>query len=250
MAYEYMSLQGATNLARNVEGGARILRELGNQTALTVGIESEKYERFETKTGKRQKVLTRIKTQGVNLEITMDEQKREDIALAFHGEMQTTQAASETTVPQPTLKVGDKIKLDGFNLTEVVVKDSTTSTAVTAVEGEHYKLNAAYGTIEILKLDGLTQPLNVTYMSGETQSTVFFSLPNDAEYYLLFEGINSVNDKRLALELWRFSPEIDGSMDFINEETGEISIKGSALADPTKSADPKLGGFGRIVYLD
>ena len=39
-------------------------------------------------------------------------------------------------------------------------------------------------------------------------------------------------------------------MDFINEETGEISIKGSALADATKQQDEKLGGFGRIVYLD
>lgn len=251
MAQEFLSLQGATHLARHVAGGALILRELGNQTGVKLSIESETYDRKETKSGKRQKVLEVAKSRGVNIEITMDEQQREDVALAFQAEMNTTQAgtSSDETLAG-TLKVGDEIKLDGFNLTMVTLKDSTTVTPVTAVLGTHYSVDEKYGTIKILSLDGLTQPLKANYVTGETESTVLFSLPDDAEYYLLFKGINSINDKRLALELWRFKPSIEGEMDFINEETGEISIKGSALADTTKTNDPKLGGFGRIVYLD
>lgn len=251
MAYEFLSLQGATHLARNIDGQAKILRELGNQTQLKLSIESEKFEKYETKTGKRQKVFEQTKTRGVMLEMTLDEQKREDVALAFQAAMNTTQAEAVTDAAiNSVLKVGDKVKLDGFNLTDVVLKDSTSATPVTAVAGQHYAVDLKYGTIEILDLDGLTQPLKATYQTGETETTVLFSLPDDAEYYLLFEGINSTNDKRLALELWRFKPEVKGAMDFINEETGEIAINGSALADPKKNADPKLGGFGRIVYLD
>lgn len=250
MALEFLSLQGATHLARNVEGGALILRELGNQTALKLSIESESYDRKETKSGKRQKVLEVPKSRGVNLEIMMDEQKREDVALAFQAAMNTTQSEAVTDAALAgTLKVGDEIKLDGFNLTAISITDSTAS-PVTAALNTHYTVDEQYGTIKILSLDGLTQPLKASYMTGETESTVLFSLPDNAEYYLLFKGINSINDKRLALELWRFKPEIQGEMDFINEETGEISIKGSALADTTKTNDPKLGGFGRIVYLD
>ncbi len=251
MALEFLSLQGATHLARNVEGGALILRELGNQTALKLSIESESYDRKETKSGKRQKVLDVPKSRGVNLEIMMDEQQREDVALAFQAEMNKTQAgAVSNEALSETLKVGDEIKLDGFNLTAVSLTDSKATTPVTAAIGTHYSVDEDYGTITILDLTGLTQPLKASYTSGETESTVLFSLPDNAEYYLLFKGINSINDKRLALELWRFKPEIQGEMDFINEETGEISIKGSALADTTKTNDPKLGGFGRIVYLD
>lgn len=251
MAYEFLSLQGATHLARTLPGQAKILRELGNQTQLKLSIESEKMEKYETKTGKRQKVFEMTKTRGVNIEMVLDEQKREDIALAFQAAMNSTQAEAITDAAiNGTLKVGDKIKLDGFNLTDVVLKDSTSGAAVTAVAGQHYAVDLKYGTVEILDLGGLTQPLIATYQTGETETTVLFTLPDDAEYYLLFEGINSTNDKRLALEIWRFKPEVQGEMDFINEETGEVSINGSALADPAKNTDPKLGGFGRIVYLD
>ncbi len=250
MSYEFLSLQGATHLARNIDGQAKILRELGNQTQLRLSIESDKMEKYETKTGKRQKVFEMTKTRGVNLEMVLDEQKREDIALAFQAQMNTTQAESVAdSAIGDTLAVGDVVKLEGFNLTDIVITDSTSS-PVTASEGTHYEVNEQYGTIKILSLDGLTQPLKASYMTGETETTVLFTLPDDAEYYMLFEGINSTNDKRLALELWRFKPEVQGEMDFINEETGEISINGSALADPQKNNDPKLGGFGRIVYLD
>lgn len=250
MSYEFLSLQGATHLARNIDGQAKILRELGNQTQLKLSIESDKMEKYETKTGKRQKVFEMTKTRGVNLEMVLDEQKREDIALAFQAQMNSTQAESVAdSIIGDTLAVGDVVKLDGFNLTDLVVTDSTSS-PVTADAGTHYEVNEQYGTVKILSLDGLTQPLKASYMTGETETTVLFTLPDDAEYYMLFEGINSTNDKRLALELWRFKPEVQGEMDFINEETGEISINGSALADPQKNNDPKLGGFGRIVYLD
>ena len=247
---EYLSLQGATHLALNVAGGAKVLRELGNQTALKVSIESESYDRKETKTGKRQKVFEQTKSRGVNLEIRMDEQKRDDIALAFQAATNTTQAEAVTNrAIEGILKVGDEIKLDGFNLTSITLTDSTTSPA-SATLGTHYSVDEKYGTITILSLDGLTQPLKASYITGETQSIVLFTLPDNAEYYLLFKGINSIDDKRLAMELWRFKPEVQGEMDFINEETGEISIKGSALADTTRNDDPKLGGFGRIVYID
>lgn len=250
MSQEFMSLQGATHLARNIAGNALVLRELGNQTSVKLSIESESYTRNETKSGKRQKVLDAPKTRGVNLEITLDEQKRDDVALAFQAELSTTQSGSITDEPlEGILKAGDEIKLDGFNLTAVTLTDSTAA-PVTAEVGTHYSVDEKYGTIKILSLDGLTQPLKASYMAGETESVVLFSLPDDAEYYLLFKGINSINDKRLALELWRFKPTVNGEMDFINEETGEISIQGSAYADMTKTADPKLGGFGRIVYLD
>ena len=250
MSYEFLSLQGATHLARNIDGQAKILRELGNQTQLRLSIESDKMEKYETKTGKRQKVFEMTKTRGVNLEMVLDEQKREDIALAFQAQMNSTQAESVADAAiGDTLAVGDVVKLDGFNLTDIVITDSTSS-PVTADAGTHYEVNEQYGTVKILSLDGLTQPLKASYMTGETETTVLFTLPDDAEYYMLFEGINSTNDKRLALELWRFKPEVQGEMDFINEETGEISINGSGLADPQKNNDPKLGGFGRIVYLD
>lgn len=249
MAYEFLSLQGSSNIARNIDGKATILRELGNQTSVKLAIESETYERKETKSGKRQKVFEQSKSRGVTLEVTLDEQKRDDIALAFQAENVITGSKQVTGEKITTLKAGDQIKLEGFNLTSVTVKDSTSSGAKTLNEGEHYLLDKDYGILTLVSTDGITQPLSVDYMQGDVSSTVLFSLPDDAEYYYLFKGINSIDNKKISVELWRFKPSVGGEMELINEETGEITIKGSALADTNRQSDPKLGGFGRIVYL-
>ena len=249
MSLDYLSLQGSSHLALNVGGKATVLREMGNQTAVEMSISSETYERFETKSGKRQKVLEQTKARSVNLSITLDEQKREDVALAMQAEIVQSTGKTVTGETLFTLKAGDEIKLGGFNLTNVVVKDSTAS-PVTLVEGEHYTLDAAYGTLKLLSTDGITQPLKVDYTEGNVASSVLFTLPDGADYYFLFKGVNSIDNKRLSVELWRFKPSVDGSLQLINDETGELTVTGSALADNTKQQDPKLGGFGRLVYLD
>ncbi|MGB9190322.1 MULTISPECIES: hypothetical protein [unclassified Acinetobacter] len=248
--YEFLSLQGASHLARNLPG-AKVLRELGNQTGVKLTISSDTFSRYESKTGKRQKIGEWTKARDVELEITMDEQKQEDIALAFQAEIKeiTTESVQDKNLGTG-LKVGDTIKLDGFNISDLMISDSKSVTPTQLVEGQHYSYDASYGKVKILDLTDLTQPLIADYTVGAAKATVIFTMPDDAEYYYLFEGINAISDKKLALELWRFKPSVDGNMDFINEETGEISIKGSALADTTKQLDEKLGSFGRIVYLD
>lgn len=249
--YEFLSLQGASHLARNLPNGTKILRELGNQTGVKLGISSETFARYETKSGKRQKVGEWTKARDVELEITMDEQQQEDIALAFQAEIKeiaTSDMQDQSLGAE--LKVGDIIKLDGFNISNLMISDSKAVTPTELIEGQHYSYDASFGKVKILDTTGLTQPFIADYTTGAAKATVIFAMPDDAEYYYLFEGVNAINDKKLALELWRFKPSVDGEMEFINEETGEISIKGSALADATKQQDEKLGGFGRLVYLD
>ncbi len=245
--YEFLSLQGSSHLARNINGKATVLRELGNQTSCKLSISSETTTLKETKTGKRQDALVLTKSRSVNLEIVMDERKRDDIALAFQAESIKTTGGTITDKVLDELQAGDEIKLDGINLTDVVITDKNSTTLN---EGEHYELDADYGTIKLLKTEGLTQPLKCSYTQGDTTSTVLFSLPDNAEYYYLFKGINSIDDKRLMVEIWRFKPSVDGELELINDEVGQISVKGSALADTTKQQDAKLGGLGRIVYLD
>ncbi|MGB5886601.1 MAG: hypothetical protein WBG77_07690 [Acinetobacter venetianus] len=251
MPYEFLSLQGASHLAQNLPSGVRVLRELGNQTGVKLGISSDTYSKYETKSGKRQKIGEWTKTRDVTLEITLDEQKKEDVALAFQAQIVAT---GSTTIQDldlgSELKVGDVIKLDGFNITDLMISDSTSGTPVQLVEGTHFSYDPAFGKLNILNLTGLTQPLVADYTQGDSKASVIFSMPDDAEYYFLFEGVNSINDEKIAVELWRFKPTVDAEMDLINEETGEITINGSALADTAKQEDAKLGGFGRIVYVD
>lgn len=248
--YKFLSLQGRSQIALNVVSGVRVLRELGNQTSVKLAIKADTYSKNETKTGQRQKVGEWTKARSVDMTLTLDEQKPEDIALAFQADYQDIASGSVQDMDLGSgLKVGDVIKLDGFNLSSVMISDSTPSTPVQLVEGTHYTLDADFGKITIKSLTGLTQPLVADYTTGGVKASTLFTLPDTSEYYFLFEGIDTISDEKLALELWRLKPTVDSEMDFINEETGEITIKGSALADTQKQADSTLGGFGRIVYL-
>ena len=132
-------------------------------------------------------------------------------------------------------------------MSELVIKGND---GTTLELGKHYTADLKYGTFHIVSLDGVLQPLKASFKEGDIQSSVMFSLPANAEYYFLFEGINSIDNNKLAVELWRFKPSANGNMGFINEEIGELQIKGICLADTKKQEDAKLGGFGRIVYLD
>lgn len=247
MAYEFLSLQGKANLARNIDGKVSTLVELGNLTALNIGISTETTKIKESKTGKRQDVLEIEKGKEVTVEMTLNEQTKHDVALAFQAELTHLEGRTVSDTPLATLKVGNKVKLDGFNLSDVSLVDKNSKTLE---KGKHYTLDEKFGVLTVLSLDEIVQPVKATFTEGAMKSSVIFSLPANAEYYFLFEGINSIDNKKMAVELWRFKPSANGNMGFINEELGELQIKGSCLADTKKQQDAKLGGFGRIVYLD
>lgn len=246
---EYLSLQGTSYLARNTDGKRGVLRELGNQTSVQLSISSDTFDIKESKTGKRGTVKTITKERSVEIELKLDEQKREDIALAFQAESLQVKGKKVSDSPI-TLKVGETVKLDGFNLQELTVKDSKTSTPTNLTEGEHYKVDKQAGTITLLKDDSLVMPLLVSYTEGNNVSSVLFSLPDGVDYYYLFNGVNSLDNKRVMVELWNFQPAVDTKMDLINDELGEIVIKGKAHSNANNGDDPKLGAFGRIVYVD
>lgn len=247
---EYLSLQGSSHLAKIVDGKPVAMRELGNQTSVQLKISTETFPINETKTGKRGTIKTVTKSRDIELELKLDEQKREDIALAFQAEPLKTSGRTITDEVLPTLKVGDDAKLEGFNVSQLTITDSTPSTPKTLVLNTDYSVELEAGMVKLLKTDGITQPLKASYTEGDIESNVFFTLPDGAEYRYLFKGINSLDNKRVMVELWKFQPVVDSTLDLINDELGELSIKGKANLDNDKSQDPKLGAFGRIVYLD
>ena len=247
---EYLSLQGSSHLAKNVNGVPVALRELGNQTSVQLKISTDSFDIKESKTGKRGTIKTVVKERHIELEMKLDEQKRADIALAFQAEPVKTEGKPVVDEKLTTLKVGEEAKLGGFNLSELGIKDSTQGGAITLEKGVHYEADLQAGVVKLLKTDGITQPLLASYTVGATESNVFFSLPDGVDYYYLFKGINSLDNRRVMVELWKFQPVVDSTLDLINDELGEITIKGSANLSESQSSDPTLGAFGRIVYLD
>ena len=244
----YASYQGKLYLAKLTNGVRGALRWLGDVSEFGVETEADKIEHQESHTGFRTTDFVMTKTRKVTISATMDDYSKENVALVVDGH--TTAIASATVQDQvlPTVKVGDEIKLDGFNITTLLLSDST-ATPVELVANTHYTLDATHGVLKIISITGLTQPLVADYTTGAVESTTLMSAEDD-EYYLYFKGNDTANkNAQFALELWKVKKQAGGSMPFIHEELGQLEISGDALSDTSKQLDGELGLFGRIVNI-
>ncbi|MDO3665337.1 hypothetical protein [Acinetobacter higginsii] len=246
MATEYISLQGKFHLAPIVNEVVGALRYLGNMPEFEVGITADVIEHQESTTGKRTTDFTMVQTTGVTFSGTIEEASKENIKYILSGENFEIPSATVTGKSLGTVVADQVILLDAYNLTAVVVKDST-GTPV-EVPPTKYVLDPVFGTIKFTDVAGLTMPLKIDYTSGAvTQTTIASDL--EQEYLLYFEGVNTANGNKVAMKLWRTKKSPEVTFPLIHEELGQYQIQGQALSDISKANDSKLGLYGHFVNI-
>ncbi len=246
MSNNYMSLQGEFCLAPIVAGVQGALRHLGNVPEFEIEVEADVVEHQESMTGHRTTDFTMVKTTGVNFSGQLEEVNPENLKYILSGTNHTIAAATVTDKSLGTVVAGQDILLDAYNLSSVMVKDSTV--APVTVAASKYVLDAAFGTIRFTDVTGLTMPLTISYTSGEvTQTTIATNL--EQEYFLYFKGINTANGKKVALKLWRTKKSPEATFPLIHEEFGQYQIQGKALSDISKASDAALGLYGHLVMI-
>lgn len=246
----FKSLQGSLMIARIVDGKRTTIRELGNQTSVELSVSTESTTIKETKTGKRAdaKILTTGRT--VELSATTNELVPADVALAFGAELISKGSHAVVDEVIATVVAGESIKLNGVNVSDLVITDST-GVPGTLAEGVNYTLDADYGVITFKDMASFTGPFKASYTEGDITVSEFFSMPDNAEYYVFFRGVDSFGGDPMSFELYRYSPKTDNSMQFINEEVGELTFGGTALIvqDQVQSDNSLLDGYGRIINI-
>ena len=246
----FKSLQGSLMIARIVDGKRTTIRELGNQTSVELSVSTDSVTVKETKSGKRADAKTLTTGRTVELTATTNELVPEDVALAFGAELVTQ--GSNTVVDEllATVVAGESVKLNGVNVSDLTIMDSE-STTVELTEGTDYTLDADYGVITFNDITAFTGPFKASYTEGEISVSELFSMPDNAEYYVFFKGVDAFGGDPMSFELYRYSPTVDNSMQFINDEVGELTFGGKALIvqDQVQSDNSLLDGYGRIINI-
>lgn len=244
----FKSLQGSLMIARIVDGKRTTIRELGNQTSVELSVSTESTTIKETKTGKRAdaKILTTGRT--VELSATTNELVPADVALAFGAELISKGSHAVVDEAIATALAGESIKLNGVNISLLTITDSTGTPLVVST---NYTLDADYGVVTFKDLTSFTGPYKASYTEGDITVSEFFSMPDNAEYYVFFKGVDAFGGDPMSFELYRYSPKTDNSMQFINEEVGELTFGGTALIvqDQVQSNGSLLDGYGRIINI-
>lgn len=246
----FKSLQGSLMIARIVDGKRTTIRELGNQTSVELSVSTESIKVKETKSGKKADAKTLTTGRTVGLSATTNELVPADVALALGAELVTKGLNTVVDEVLTTAVAGESVKLNGVNVSALTITDST-GVPGTLAEGVNYTLDADYGVITFKDLASFTAPFKASYTEGEIGVSELFSMPDNAEYYVFFKGVDAFGGDPMAFELYNYSPTVDNSMQFINEEVGELSFGGTAhiVQDQVQSDGSLLDGYGRIINI-
>ncbi|MFU8924898.1 hypothetical protein [Acinetobacter puyangensis] len=243
------SRQGALYLAENLGNGRMgTARWIGDTGAVTLSISEDQETRKENYTGQRGTSVVLRTGLEMTLELNVRYADAENLALALHGTTKTKAAGSVTAEAFPAdLEAGSYVALDHGGVSNLVLTDLS---GQNLLEGTQYRLQSSYGgMIEILELNGVTQPINAAYSyAGSKNLSVLTKTPKPM--YLLMDCINTVDESRERLHIYKvqFSPV--ASMGLIDEALGELTLSGKCLSDGVNQLDPDLGAYGRLEQID
>lgn len=243
MAKQYISLQGKFYLAEITNGVAAAMRHLGNVPEFELEIGADLVEHQESTSGQRTTDFTMVKTTSVNFKGQLEEINPENLEYILSGMKSEVATKTVTDESLGTVKAGEEIKLDGYNLTQVSFKAGAATIAT-----DKYVLDLVFGTVIFNDVTGLTDPILATYTTGAVTHT---SLASDfeKEYELFFKGINTATGDSMAVRLWRTKKSPETTFPLIHEDLGQYEISGQALSDVSKGSDATLGLYGHVVTI-
>lgn len=245
----YFSGQGKIFIAPVdiITGAVGAYRAIGNVPEFSIEMDSDQVDHNESMTGLRTKDATLVRAKSLTFSGQLEDWDEKNVAWATNGRVKSITGGSKTDELAPAgLVAGSIWALKGQGVSAVTITDSAGSPVT--VDTDDYVVNAEFGTITMVNVTGYTQPFKAAYTDSSTTAVTLLS--DDSQIYALrFEGINTVNQQKVLLELYRTQKSPTGTVPLIQEDFGQITIQGDALSDTTKTVDGNFGLFGRMIYL-
>jgi len=205
-------------------------RFLGNVTALALSTSDEvtdKYSSVEASSPLLKSVKIR---RTVEVTLTMDEFKFENIALALSGTVGSASQTSGTAVTKQFVgtKQGRTYSLDAFNVSNVVVKVA----AATKVLNTDYRVDLNWGLIYIIEGGTIADAATVDVTFDKPSITAYKKMVGgdaDIEGKLRYVSANAAGyNDMLVIPKVKITPE--GETGFISDEFGSMTVKGKVLS--------------------
>lgn len=268
MSNYYYTGQGRLHAAvRNTDGTPQGFLPLFNVPALEISVEITKAEHKESMSGQRAIDLTVIQEKKGTFTMTLESMNMENLAMAFWGENATQTGAAQTDVVVVARVHADNydyrvpvIDSSGKNyvgLSTVVVGDDTTPTTTyefglteTAAGSKNGYIDATNGTLVIFNTAQQTAngaAVNITdgqdlYLDF-TDTTAYVThafTETSMERWIRFEGLNTVDDESVIINMFKASLDPLQNYALINEDVAGLEISGSLLYDSLQPGTSKF----------
>lgn len=234
---QYFSGQGALLLAeRETDGSPKGFREVGNISALTLGVETTEFEHKESCSGVRGIDLTIVQEINATMSMTVEHISKENLSLALYGSNSAIAGASVTD--EPVVGHHDLwTRLENIKVSAVVVTDVGGATTYTL--GTDYEENLESGTIKVLSTGAITdsQALEVDYTyaaQDDVQGVVSGVAPIR---WARFEGLNTADsNKPVVIDMFKVSMQPLAELAMINDEITQMEVEGKVLSDALRAS--------------
>ncbi|GHU11481.1 hypothetical protein FACS1894185_4780 [Betaproteobacteria bacterium] len=242
------SLQGPVYLSARDNAGRPVKPIWVGDATLEMAFDVTTVDHNESFSGQRL-LYGRLTTQkNANLTLTLWEMLPDVLSLGLYSTLQTLTSGAVTAEALPAdLAADDLVKLDKAFVSNVVITDADSAPLT---EGEHYVVERAdSGLVRILDLASFVQPFSVAYDYAATRVAPFFTA-TPPERWLTLDGVNTLNNERVLVDLYRVQFSPTSQFNLHNDEFGSFQLTGAAMADASKQADPNFGPFGRVTFKD
>lgn len=213
-------------------GGTNGPRPVGNVTECALKPQTDKKEQRDGRTGGTANSVERVT--GVDVEMTLNELSAENLSLALYGTKTALTGGAVTDEVHTVKTPGDFVLLDKLLDTSatVTVKDEAN---VSLVKDTDYAV--VDGGIIILAGGSVLAGDDVKVSYASLAGNVIEALTRAGrEYRLVLVGLNEARSGApCVIELFRFKPGVTESLDALGDDYASLPIKGSSLADPTKT---------------
>ena len=244
MSNLYYSGQGSLYIAERdtATGKPKGFVAVGNVPELTLDIEVDTYEHKESESGSRLLDLTIIKQKKGKFKFKLENLSLDNMAIGLYGSVAqvaggTVAIGSPETITIPRGTKGKRFALANPDISTVIVKDSAGT--VTHVAGTDYTLDAKNGVIIIPESGSAIvtaaasadTSIKVTYTYAAYTNLDAFTSAAAPERFLRFEGLNTIDNSRVIIDLFRAQFDPMTGYSIINDELGSVDMSGYLLAD-------------------
>lgn len=248
MANTYYSGQGSFLVGTRVDGPnfaddgvtpakqASGLIALGNVSALSIDIETTKYEHKESESGNRAVDVSIIQEKKGTFTMTLENINGHNLAMALWGGSSVT---AITAIADEQVKLYHDLPVPltqpNVNSTPAVVVGDDATPTTTYVLGTDYTIDYANGTITALSTGAITdgQTVFVDYTPKATTKIEAFT-QTSMERWLRFNGLNTIDDSNVVVDIFKASFDPLTGYQLINEEIAAIELTGNVLLDDTQ----------------
>jgi hypothetical protein len=156
----------------------------------------------------------------------------------------TGSTVTDEVVTVAAAGLDQKYALAHPGVTSVVVKDDVAGApgTTTYVVDTDYTVDAVNGAITPLSTGAITaaEVLHVAYtFASYTQMDAFMSSAAP-ERWLRFEGLNTVDDSKVVIDIFKAQFDPLTGYGLLNEDLASVDMKGTILADPLRTSGSKF----------